>query len=41
MLDERDATRMWRTLFHGEAVTSELLAEAELLLYELPSESPM
>jgi hypothetical protein len=35
-LNESDATRLWRKLFHGQAVTSQLLAEAELLVGELP-----
>ena len=41
MLKERDATHLWRKLFHGQAVTSQLLSKAELLVGELHSESPL
>ena len=41
MLEERDAARMWRDLFHGQEVTSHLLSKAELLVGELHSESPL
>ena len=41
MLDERDATRLWQQLFHGQAITSLTLPEAELLLTKLSLESPL
>ena len=41
MLDECDVTHLWRKLFRGRAITSQLLAEAELLVGELPMESPL
>jgi hypothetical protein len=41
MLTESDTTRLWGKLFHGQAITSRLLAEAEQLVSELPSESPL
>lgn len=41
MLEERDATLLWRQLFHGQAVTSQLLSKAEMLVGELPSENPL
>jgi hypothetical protein len=41
MLTETDATRLWRKLFRGQTITSQLLAEAELLISRLPSESPL
>ncbi len=41
MLDEYAATRLWQQLFRGETVTAQTLAEAELLVEELPAESPL
>ena len=41
MLDERDATRLWRQIFRGRAITSATLTEAELLLNKLSPESPL
>lgn len=41
MMNESDATRKWRQLFEGQSVTTQLLAKAESLVGELPSESPL
>ena len=41
MLTESDATRLWRELFRGQSITVQLLAEADLLVGELPLESPL
>jgi hypothetical protein len=41
MLYERDATRLWQQLFHGQTVTSQILTEAEKLVDDLPAESPL
>jgi hypothetical protein len=41
MMDERDATLLWQQLFRGRIVSSQTLAKAELLVDELPSESPL
>jgi hypothetical protein len=41
MMAESDATRLWREFFHDQVITSQLLGEAELLVSELPSESPL
>jgi hypothetical protein len=35
MLTASDATRLWGKLFHGQAITLRLLAEAEQLVSEL------
>ena len=32
MIDERDATRKWRTLFHGSSVTPQTMVDAAALL---------
>ncbi len=41
MLDDHDATLMWRQLFHGQEITEEILAKAKALLDGLSSESPL
>lgn len=41
MLDERDATRLWRQLFRGQPITSLTLTEAETLVNGLHPESPL
>jgi hypothetical protein len=40
-VDEREVVRKWRALFQGQAVTPEVLAEAEDLLDGLGGESPL
>ena len=41
MLNEHDAARLWRQLFHGQAITEETLVKAESLVDELQLESPL
>jgi hypothetical protein len=41
MLAERDATRLWQQLFHGQCVTPQLLNEADSLINQLKPESPL
>ncbi len=41
MLDDYDATLMWRQLFHGQEITEEILAKAETLIDGLSPESPL
>jgi hypothetical protein len=41
MLNESEATRLWRQLFRGQAVTSLTLAEAKLVVEAMPLESPL
>lgn len=41
MLSEFDASRLWRQLFRGQAITSLTFSEAEALLNQMPSESPL
>ncbi len=41
MLDDHDATLMWRQLFHGQEITEEILAKAEALLDGLSPESAL
>jgi hypothetical protein len=40
-MDEREVVRKWRALFQGQAVTPEVLTEAENLLDGLGGESPL
>jgi len=39
MLDERDASRLWKQLFRGQSISSLTLSEAELLLNDMHPES--
>ena len=41
MLNEGDATKMWRKLFRGKEITKLTLEKAEALLDELSPESPL
>ncbi|QEG37998.1 hypothetical protein [Bythopirellula goksoeyrii] len=41
MMNETDATRKWRQIFEGKSITTQLLAKAETLVGQLPSESPL
>ena len=41
MLDESDAIRLWQQLICGKNLSFQTLAKAELLVEELPPESPL
>ncbi len=41
MFDEREATRRWRQIFQGQAVTRQTLSDAETLLDGMNPESPL
>jgi hypothetical protein len=41
LLTEQEIARSWRKLFRDNALTSELLNKADLLLEELRPESPL
>ena len=41
MLNEFEASRLWQQLFRGQEVTALTLAEAELLVEEMPLDSPL
>ena len=41
MLNERDASRLWRRLFRGQEITSLTLTEADALIDDMPPESPL